>query len=112
MELKEDVPKLTKEEYWEWRTTIAEMNTAREKLNGAILQHKVLQRDAELMLVRAQLYKRSAVDDAQKVSDEFRSEYDRFKAKLEARLGLSLSGKMIDDITLEVRDLPNNPEED
>lgn len=103
---------LTKEEYWEWRTTIAEMNTAKEKLTATHLQHQVLRRDAELLSVKAQLFKSTVIDAAQKESEEFRSEYDRFKAVLEERLGLSLSGKMIDDITLEVRDLPNNPKED
>jgi len=97
---------LTAAEYWEWRTTISEMHRAEEKLNNALLGHKVMQKEAEILAVRSQLYQRNIVDGAREKVEEAKSEYNRFKEQLEKALGTTLSGKLIDDITFEIRGLP------
>lgn len=105
---------LTAAEYWEWRTTISDMEVAKQKLDKTELEYKLLQKDAELHAVRLQLFLKTRKDAARNDFKQAFSEYDRLKKALEESLGQSLSGKVIDDITFEVRRLPdgtpNEPE--
>ncbi len=99
-------PRLTPAEYWEWRTTIAEMQIAQLQLRCNELEVKVLAKDAEILATRTKLHSVSAVGGAQKRLDEAKAEYARIKEALEGRLGVSLNKKVIDDVTYEVKDLP------
>ena len=103
------VPKLSKEQYWEWRTTICEMQLEQEKLKCAKMEHAHISRDAEVASLRAQLFVKTKLESASKKHESSVIEYNRFREALEKALGTSLSDKLIDDVTLEVRDLP--PEE-
>lgn len=96
---------LTPSEYWEWRTTIAEMNAAKAKqeLNEARL--KILQKDVELMQGQVLLHAATHLRVAREENDGAKSEYFRFKKQLEERLGVTLENKAIDDLTFEIRDL-------
>jgi hypothetical protein len=98
---------LTAAEYWEWRTTIADLEIAKEKLLKTSLEYKLLQRDAEILHVRQQLFLSKNVETAKGVHKNAQTEYERFKAYLEKELGQTLSNKLIDEITYEVRDLPD-----
>lgn len=106
---------LTAAEYWEWRTTIGELDIEKQKLANAHLEFKILQRDAEIHAVRQQLFLRTRMDAAKQSLEKAKAEYERFKGVLEESLGQSLNNKVIDDITFEVSDAPsetnNNPPE-
>jgi hypothetical protein len=93
-------------QYWEWRTTISEVEIAKEKQKNVALEHKILMRDSENLHLRTQLFIKTKVEQVNKKVEAAQAEYDRFKAMLETELGTSLSNKLIDDITFEIRDLP------
>lgn len=93
-------------QYWEWRTTIAELETAKVLAEKAALELKVLALETEKLALRTELFKRSQVKAAHDKVELSKREYDLTKKRLEDVLGVSLSGKMIDDVTFEVKDLP------
>jgi len=105
--------KLHAAEYWEWRTTISEMDVAKEKAKLADAELKILYRDTEIASLRAKLHQSAVVSKARTALENAQAEYARFKGVLEGRLGVSLNNKVIDDITFEVKDLPeaNNNQE-
>lgn len=98
--------RLTPEEYWEWRATVSELLHEQEKLRVCQLEHKLMQKDSELMGVRAQLFAKSRVEFVQEKVKAVRLSYEEHKKKLEGVLGISLNNKIIDDATHEVKDLP------
>lgn len=104
----DDTPRLTPSEYWEWRTTISEMDEARERYLRIETELKVLQRDAEIVSLRAKLHQKTMVDSAKAGLQISKDEYERYKKALEERLGFSLNNKLIDDMTFEVKDLPED----
>lgn len=93
-------------EYWEWRCTMAELDTAKEKLLKTELEFKLLQREAEIHAVRQQLFLRTRMEAAKAEYQKCTAEYERFKGVLEKSLNQSLNNKIIDDVTFEIRDLP------
>jgi hypothetical protein len=99
---------LKADEYWEWRTTITELELSRQKLLTAQQNLKLMQKDSELLTARIQLFSRSYVKDAEIALDQAKLEYERFKKVLEENLNQSLNNKAIDDITFEIRELPSN----
>lgn len=100
-------PKLTWAQYWEWRTTISEMKISKQLVELTESNIKLLRKDAEIILVRAELLSRVNLENSRAVLDDAQKEYERFKKVLEDSLGTTLTGKLIDEITLEVKDLPD-----
>lgn len=98
--------KLTAAQYWEWRTTISEMEIARQKALLADANLKLLHKEAEMLAVRSQLFVRTSHNDARLAYEAAQAEYQRFKKVLEDSLGMSLSNKIIDEVTFEVKDPP------
>jgi hypothetical protein len=98
---------LSPAEYWEWRTTISDMDLAKFRLAKTELEYKLLLKDSELMVARQQLFLKTRMDAARDGVTNAKAEYDRFKGDLEKSLGQSLSGKIIDDVTFEIKDLPD-----
>lgn len=103
-----ETPKLTAAEYWEWRTTIAEMQKADVVLQKTLAEAQVLRKDAEIVAMKNQLFHKNQVQTAKDSLTNFKQEYDNMKKRLEDRLGFSLNGKMIDEFSFEVLDLPNS----
>lgn len=97
---------LTGAQYWEWRTTITEMQLAEEKKKNCLLMLKLLSKDTEIMAKQGQIYQLTSVKDAEANHSESKAEYERTKERIEKALGYSLNGKVIDDVTFEIRDLP------
>lgn len=102
---------LSPAQYWEWRTTIAEAETAKEKFKAAQLEYKLLQKEAENLSIRTQLFLRSRMEATKAEVGKTAAEYERFKKVLEENLGQSLNNKLIDDVTFEIRDLPDNTQQ-
>jgi hypothetical protein len=100
------VAKLTPAEYWEWRTTISEMNEANLKAKISELEVKLSGKDTEIMALRTKLLHATAVHGVKNIVEKSKEEYSKMKGRIEDRLGFSLNSKMIDDITLEVKDAP------
>ena len=100
------IKRLTAEQYWEWRTTIAEMNIKKSELKNSELELKNIQKDIELMTIKYQLFIKTRIESCNKSLLEHIAEYDRFKLGLEKVLGISLNNKVINDLTFEISDLP------
>lgn len=104
---------LTPEEYWEWRTTIAEMVSAQNEYLKTKLELVIMEKDAELLRARAQVFALSKVEKAKTKFDSGREEYSRFKTSLEEKIGQSLNDKIINDVNFEISEAPkqNIPKE-
>lgn len=98
--------KLTPEEYWEWRTTIAEMQNAEAEHRVNTLKAALMAKDIEISQLKLNSFK-AVIRSSEENKKAHDSEYKRFKGKLEERLGISLDNKVIDDLTFEVREIDN-----
>lgn len=96
-------PKLTYEQYWEWRTTIAELEIAKKSQEIANLTLTSAKKDAEIAALKAQVYSLSQIKNAETALKSAQDEYTNTKNRLEAILNVSLNDKIIDATTLEVR---------
>ena len=93
---------LTEKEYWEWRHSIECMQHAETKLSVKGLQLNMMQKDIEIMQLKHALFKeqyRIAEADV----NQSKRDYENIKTAIESRLGESLNGKVIDDVTHEVK---------
>lgn len=97
---------LKPEEYWEWRTTIAEMDLAHEKLAKAHDQVIIAEKDLEIRQLKIKLYKLNELSNLKTSHENYKNEYELMKKKIEERIGISLNNKVISDETFEVKELP------
>lgn len=105
-------PRLTAPEYWEWRSCIALLWLADEKLKNAEAELKLQRKEAELQQARMQLFSQVTVKARKTESDDQRKSYQELKQKLESRLGISMNGKVIDDVTFEVKTIAEDDVKD
>lgn len=104
--------KLTAEEYWEWRTTIAELQLAEEKLKTATQEIKLVEKDIGNLQLSAKLLIATNHRRAKDNQNEAKDEYEKFKKLIEERTGTSLNNKIIDDVNFEIKDLPKQENSD
>lgn len=100
--------KLDPGQYWEWRTTISELQCAEHRRSNSDLTLKVLTQNAEICALKVEVFKRTIYKSSHDAVDAAKKEYDETKKRLEEKLGTSLNSKMIDDVTFEVKDLPKS----
>jgi formate dehydrogenase maturation protein FdhE len=108
MAKEKEIKKLSPEHYWEWRTTITEMELAQSKQRECEMAHKLLGKNAEMESLRFQLYAKTGLELAKQKSKESIEEYNRYKKTLEEKYNVSLNEKVIDDFTYEIKDLPKH----
>lgn len=89
--------KLEDGEYWEWRTTLEEIDHSKTKSEVARLQLKI--KEFEMLLLRKHL---AELANNTKLC---LSEYDKLKADLEKKYDLSLENVVIDQFNFEIREL-------
>ncbi|HZX13705.1 MAG TPA: hypothetical protein VFF49_04820 [Thermodesulfobacteriota bacterium] len=97
-------------EYWEWRTTIAELEVSKQALARAELEYKLLQKEIDNFVSYQKIFFYTKFSQAKTKFQEMQSEYDKFKLGLEKNLGQSLNNKIIDDISFEIKELPAEPD--
>lgn len=102
------VARLTPEQYWEWRTTTAEMNLADREMDVAAAQATILAKEAEIAKLRMSLHGNTAMPKAKAKKEEATKEYHDFRLALEKKLGVSMADKVIDE-TFAVKDLGSAP---
>ena len=103
------IGQLSPRDYWEWRTTVTEVEVERLKASVAELKFQALQKDLENSQLKMQIFRLTALKDS---SDQFKTVKtgaDKWKESLEGRLGFKLSGCIIDDVTFEVKRLEDEP---
>ena len=103
----EKLPALSPAQYWEWRTTVTELHLAQKDLEKTQAELKILHKETELCAIRAQLFQSIRMEATKHGLTAAQKEYERYTKVLEDSLGLSLKNKIIDDITYEIRDVPD-----
>lgn len=103
------VGKLTPKDYWEWRTTITEVEV--ERLKVAVSEQKliVMQKDIENLHLRQKLFMLTQFKDEKNHFETVKNDATNWKTALEERLGFKIHGCIIDDVTHEVRHLEDEP---
>lgn len=96
---------LTPAEYWEWRCAIADMQTAKGELKNSESQLIILKKDIEIASLKARLYELNQYENAKAKVEKSVKEYEDNKKRLEQVHQISLSGKMIDEITYEIKEV-------
>ena len=109
-EIKEVRTVLHADEYWQWRNSCAELWNANSKVKIAELEAKVLEKDAEIMSWRLKLHHASKLRAVKEEALNCSTEYSKLKEVLEQKLGISLNNKAIDEVTFEVKELPEGAE--
>lgn len=108
VQIAETKTSLTPEQYWEWRSTIAELEIAKKTHDIANLQVASAKKDNEILALKAQVFSLTSLKTAEKAVREAQEDYTHTKNRLEGLLGISLNGKIIDALTLEVKDAPQD----
>lgn len=96
----ENIGKLKADEYWEWRTSVAEWKKGEEELKNRQLLQALMEKDLEINRLRIQLFKTQSEDHKGKVS-QLKQEYEDTKARLEKKHKVSLNDCIIgEDFTI------------
>jgi len=97
--------RLAPHEYWEWRCAISDMGAARKEKDLTEAQLIALRKDIEIASLKARLFELVQVETAKAKLENSTNEYNQNKTKLEMVHQVSLSGKMIDEVTYEIKEL-------
>ena len=103
-------PKLSDALYWEWRTTIEELESSRLRVKISEHQKQVMSRDLEIFSLKSTILKYNLnkasgeVASAKKTVESYEAEYEKMKEKIEKELDITLENKVIDPFTYEVKD--------
>jgi uncharacterized protein YjaG (DUF416 family) len=97
--------KLNELQYYKWRLSIEKMQHAETKKK--LSENKLRQKELEVqnLTLRTNIF-RGVVSQMEEEISVFRREYDTIKEEIEKELGVSLNEKIIDEITFEVKELP------
>lgn len=97
--------KLNKDEFHQWRSSIYELHEAKHLAQLAELKLKLMQKEVDILNLQSHLFVKDEVDGSKKRAEAAKVQYDKIKESLEKSLGYSLNGAIIDEITLEVKNL-------
>jgi len=95
---------LSPADYWEWRTTVEELDHSDTKLVNMNLKLKLMETQQRMLSMEMALF-RNQVSDATETKELAMQEYKKFKEKLEEIYEISLSDCVIRD-TFEVIKTP------
>lgn len=99
------VGKLTYQQLNNWKTSIYEMHEAKYLAQVAELEFRLMRKDLEISDLRSNLFVKNKLDAANDRVESAKVEYERIKCELEKELGYSLNEKVIDEFSLEIKDL-------
>lgn len=95
---------LSKEDYWEWRTSVEEVLHGDTKLHARHLNLDLMKRDKDILELKIEIA-RMKLDEFKKNNDKIKEDYKSFLDAKEAKVGFSIKDCAIDPITLEVTSL-------
>ena len=97
------------DDYWEWRTTVEEMEHAKTKHDLMLMKLRLMEKDAKILTMEIAFFKQRIKETGE--NKEFINEqYDVYKERLENKYGISLSECLIKD-TYEVVKAPQNEDQ-
>jgi phosphoribosylformylglycinamidine (FGAM) synthase PurS component len=91
--------------YWEWRCTIEEQHTARLKYEVAMHKMQAMEREIELLKLRAAIFKMNEVTQSKEKITLQDSEYEKMKKRVEESCGVELKDCVIDEYSYEIKKL-------
>lgn len=100
----DSIAKLNPAQYWEWRTTIEEMNHAKTKMELAKLEIKICDRESAIV-DRERKLKAKKYEKMNEIHDKMNNDYMKFTGRLETELDISMKNTVIEPHTYEVRKL-------
>lgn len=103
--------RMSPEQYWEWRTTIEEMDNAKNKQMIAELLFTNKQLEIDVLQAGLQQFRRDIADKAGIVKQR-ESDYDKIKADLGKNLGIDMENTLVDPYTYDVKQLPDDMREE
>ena len=101
------VKALTAAEYWEWRCAISDMSIAKKELEIGQMRYNEFKKDIELLSLRAKVYELTQMETLKANAKQASEAYEENKKMLETVHNTSLSGKIIDEVTYEIKELEN-----
>jgi hypothetical protein len=104
----DEKPKLTPQEFWEWRAHINWMFKVSSDLKLAELEAKMMKSEYENKVMQLQLHNKTRLESAKQAVETSKGEYNALKSRIEERLKISLNNKAIDELTFEVKEIPSN----
>lgn len=88
-------------EYWEWRTSIEEMEHAKTRVELAHARYKVLELSQQIGAIQLNQFK-TTVSNSLSAQADSKTSYDAHVKKIEEKYGIELKGCIIGDIDYEV----------
>lgn len=95
---------MTKEQMYRWKASMYEYLWKEKEYECEAKHFGLLEKDLEIARLRSVLFK-SQVQAKKDTAAEFKRRYDEVLDQLKEELGFDIKGKVIDDITLEVKDV-------
>jgi len=92
-------------DYWEWRTTLEELENAKLQSVNAQLEHLVLKKTEETIGLRATVKQLTLVEKKKTAYEKVKTDYNTYIAALEERLGFDVRNSAIHPVTFEVTKL-------
>jgi len=97
--------KLTPEQYWKWRTQVAELWNEQNKKEAATNELKFMNAKAKVMALEAVIYEAKTLKVKTEECTAMEAKYHKHREELEKALGVSLKNATIDDVTFEIKPL-------
>lgn len=94
-------PKLTREQYLEWRTFIYDIDLAKSQSKIKEQEVNLHHKDAEIAMLRKALAMKEYVSVEATVSHS-KTQYENYRKYLGQQCGVNLDGAIIDPVTLSV----------
>lgn len=95
---------MTQEQFNKWRLYVEYIKHAETKKE--LMEHKGRVKELEIqnMVLRANIFRSQITQSADNV-DAVKREYDTIKEELETDLGFSITNCVVDEVSLEVKDI-------
>ena len=103
----DSIAKMTPAQYWEWRTTVEELEHSKTKGEMVMMEIKICDREAAVIDKERKLKVKKYQDTTEKY-DKIKTDYEGFKRKLEDELGINMNNTVICPYTFEIRKLTDD----
>ena len=101
----ETTKRLTGEQFWQWKYYISEMFKAKKEKDLADAQLIAMRKDIEIANLKAKLFELTQCENSRAKIDDTTKAYNDYKNELEIVHKISLSGKIVDEVTYEIKEL-------
>lgn len=97
---------MTKEQYWQWMTILHKMLLAEKTADVAMKTYLIMEKEQKILQLQTHIYKSGVLKNAQEMHELSKKDYNALLDEFEIVHGLAMRGKVIDEVTLELKDPP------